>query len=67
MARQPGEKFSDPRWVQGTWDFAQFKARIASSRLRLASLIPTAPAGASPNCLPSILTGPHTFLLPPGR
>jgi hypothetical protein len=21
-----GEKFSDPRWVSGTWDFAQFKA-----------------------------------------
>lgn len=28
MARQPGDKFSDPRWIDGTWDFAQFKARI---------------------------------------
>lgn len=26
MSRQPGDKFSDPRWVKGTWDFAQFKA-----------------------------------------
>ena len=22
----PGEKWSDPRWVEGCWDFAQFKA-----------------------------------------
>lgn len=27
MARQPGEKFSDPRWKEGTWDFSMFKAR----------------------------------------